>query len=215
MHPLPDLWVFLSAVIQGWLTWIGFALMIEPLAESWVPTSWERIKSWHRWDTERRHSVTRAVGVVLVFVACFQAWDEQYSAAHVAPPGGRHLTDEQRSRIRAALKLEASEKYQDVGKYQINSVQECEECAIYAEEIRETINSVPGWRFGGGALLFPADGRPPLVGLTIITRPEESAAPPALKIEKAFADAAIDLPSTLAEDMENGGVIVIVGRRQQ
>ena len=34
-----------------------------------------------KWQTERRHAVTRWMAVLLLFAACFQAWEEQHSAA--------------------------------------------------------------------------------------------------------------------------------------
>jgi hypothetical protein len=62
----------------------------------------------------------------------------------------RHLLPDQRQKIRDGLKLGSNERFA----FQINSVQNCDECEQFAEELRDFFNSIPGWEAGGGSLFF-------------------------------------------------------------
>ena len=70
---------FLTAVADRWAFWIGLLLMIEPFSESAFPVFAARIKRVLADD--RRKMAFRIAGAIALFVACFQAWDEQFELA--------------------------------------------------------------------------------------------------------------------------------------
>jgi hypothetical protein len=157
---------FLGAVISSWLFWIGACLTIEPFAEVLAPpkilASMKRLLGERR---DGRRTWLRWLGLAVLLVAVFQAWDVEYSARlNVDLLGGqRHLTEEQKTRLAAALKLPDNQTaYVDV-----NSATSCADCEEYAQELRDFIGSIPGWRADGGPAF---DTNANLRGLKIYTR---------------------------------------------
>jgi hypothetical protein len=116
----------------------------------------------------------------------------------------RHLSGDQRERMKLALRLESNENY----RFQINSTQNCDECELFAEELRDFFNSVPGWKAEGSVLFF---SQPFRRGLRLVTRSDEQHIKPVEKISKAFEDAGIALPRE-TEESEPGGFVIIVAR---
>ena len=102
------------------------------------------------------------------------------------------------------LRLEHDEIYE----FQINSVQNCEECEDYAEELRKFINTIPGWKAGGGTLTFLSplrrgikifmtkDGPPNAVGRKLVA---------ALNAANILVD--------MDETNTSGPATIVIGRR--
>jgi hypothetical protein len=122
--------------------------------------------------------------------------------------GIRTLHPDQKERMRPLLGLAASEHYS----LQINSNPNCDECEQFAEDIRDFINTVPGWTAGGGPLnLFGSKYR---YGVWIVSRPDEKDSAPVQKIDKAFRDAGIPLePDT--EDFPKGTFVIVIARQRK
>jgi hypothetical protein len=125
-------------------------------------------------------------------------------ASDFAQPQARRLSDEQKKRLRKGMTVGVDEHYE----IQINSAPSCEECELFAEEVRAYVNTIPGWAASGGPLIFPA---PKLRGLKLITRDDEKSSPIVQKIEKTFGDAGMPLVRS-SEDAPRGTIIVLVAR---
>lgn len=63
---------------------------------------------------------------------------------------GRHLRNEDRIQLITTLRS-SNDVNQSV---EINSASNCDECEEYAQELREAIGSIPGWRASGGTTIF-------------------------------------------------------------
>jgi hypothetical protein len=122
-----------------------------------------------------------------------------------AVPAARHLTDEQKERMRVALRLEPKESYA----LDVNSMPNCDECEVYAEELREFIGSIPGWRAGGGVIIFTM---PHEYGLKLFTYADEENAPAPTKLRNAFNSAGLELISESNPQMSKGQNIIVVAR---
>jgi hypothetical protein len=70
--------VFIRSVADSAIFWIGLFLMIEPYLEGAAPQVSAFLKRWL--EPNRRKRLFRAVGLVAIFFACFQAWNVQYEA---------------------------------------------------------------------------------------------------------------------------------------
>lgn len=126
-----------------------------------------------------------------------------------APPmqNGRHLTEDQKARIREALRLSPNENYY----VDFNSVPACDECEDFAEELREFVAAIPGWKTGGGPIFFWDNG-PWLVGLELACREDEKDSPAPTKLRKAFDSASLPLASRYF-NMAKGTTIILIGRQ--
>jgi hypothetical protein len=121
------------------------------------------------------------------------------------PPesAARHLKSGQRSAF--TQKLSSSPKGRFVFVY---SSQSCDECEIYAQEIRDAINSVPGWSGGGAPDIF---GTAAIKGMKIYTQSRANA-PDATKAISSASTAAgiqfdwVDDPGVIAA---NEGAIYV------
>jgi hypothetical protein len=116
----------------------------------------------------------------------------------------RHLTSSQKARLWNTLSIPISSNYA----FDINSAPSCDECEQFAEELREFINTIPGWRVGGGAIIFQVPA-PLNHGLWILAKDDRSTK--AMMIKSAFADAGMPLTYS-DENLKNGDVIVVIGR---
>src|SRR5258708_21583482 len=77
---LHNLVLFLEAVADHWLFWIGLFLMIEPYLERVAPKTWETVTRHLAEHPERRKRLFRIVGAIALFFACFQAWNVEHKA---------------------------------------------------------------------------------------------------------------------------------------
>src|SRR6202008_707515 len=101
----------------------------------------------------------------------FLAWqDEHEKLAQVPGPGQqeRHLIQQQKDRLRVGLLLPVNESHT----VEFNSVPNCDECEEYAQEFREFVSSLPGWKAGGSTLIF---SRPYERGLKLFTNDDQLA----------------------------------------
>jgi hypothetical protein len=118
---------------------------------------------------------------------------------------GRHLSKDQRARMTVNLRLAPDEKYA----FQVNSSPSCDECELFAEEIREFLNTIPGWEVSGSPLIF---AQPFRRGLRIISREDEKHIPPVEKLNKAFSDSGLLLIHESENALERGGFVIVIGR---
>ncbi len=126
----------------------------------------------------------------------------------VLPDKSRHLTNDQKERMAPFLKLVSTENYW----IEINSVPNCDECELYAEEFREFIGAIPGWRATGSAITLWDPNVSPY-GLRLQSGDGQNSPEMQRKITKAFSAASISLsilPTVHYSDDLSG--IVVVGR---
>jgi hypothetical protein len=155
-----------------------------------------------------------AIGAVSAFSIFFelrgtdqilgQIWEHVRETKPATVQEGRHLDSGQKAIMKTTLKLGIDEHYD----FQINSAPSCDECELFAEELREFFNTIPGWQTTGGPLIFPA---PHLRGLKIVCREQEKNLPIVKRVEQAFADAGLPLEQS-SEDVQAGTFIVLVAR---
>lgn len=117
----------------------------------------------------------------------------------------RHLSPDQRTRMRVALQMPPTEAYS----FEINSLPNCDECEQLAEEIREFISSIPGWKAGGSTVIFP---QPFHQGVHLFARADENHSLPIEKIYKAFSIAGISLICDTYNQMPPGMFTIVVAR---
>jgi hypothetical protein len=120
----------------------------------------------------------------------------------------RHLKNDQKDRIRRGMALGPDENYY----VQVNSLGGCDECALFSDEIRAFINTLPGWKAGGGPLQWPM-AESQHYGLWLLGMDKDRHAPPMEKIAKAFADGG--LPLQYSEGLAIPGLFVILIARAQ
>ncbi len=107
-----------------------------------------------------------------------------YGATRPSTP--RHLSNDQKARMAAELRLAPNENYS----VEINCIPNCDECADYADQLRGFIGRVPGWKAGSNTSASHFSFR---YGLKIITRADEKNLPAPQKLTKAFEVAGIAL----------------------
>ncbi len=119
----------------------------------------------------------------------------------------RHLEEDQKIRLRAALRLPANLAYG----LEFNSVPNCDECENYAQEFRDFVGSIPGWKAWGGVIIFGGD-----MGFRYGLKfyPTIDASPEYVKtINNAFSGASIPLasgsPGGRIQDLGAEGIIVV------
>ena len=134
----------------------------EPPFCSWRPVIF---KGWLRYDCSGRLRLAEspqrgywgafrlsviAATILTLFLsgvlgeAFYIAGLRQQSGASAASKAVRHLSPDQRARMRLALRVKPTKTYY----FDINSLPDCDECEQFAEEIRAFINSVPGLESG-------------------------------------------------------------------
>jgi hypothetical protein len=112
----------------------------------------------------------------------------------------RHLRSEGKDRMRRALALGPNEIYE----LQVNSAPGCDECEQFAEEIRIFLNTIPGWKAGGGPLIFP---QPPRRGLWLVAADLTSR--PVELLFKAFEGGGVPLTRETEGAVPNIPVILV------
>jgi hypothetical protein len=83
----------------------------------------------------------KSLGVIALAAAVGVAWIIQ-------PKGtpARHLTAEQQTRLAEVLRLGPGENYS----IEFNSPPNCDECEEFAQELRDFVGGLPGWKAAGG-----------------------------------------------------------------
>jgi hypothetical protein len=208
---MSELYLYFTAFWSKWWAIVSaFALFaIEPIVEAYWP--------WGHKQLERLSKTTRTkIEIVIIagafFYAGFAAWSEEHEARLKAetisgnPGGSWQLTAEQRAKLSSGLRLAAGEKYS----IEINSVPSCETCEEFAQELRELIGNIPGWKAPGSTLVFSIPFRR---GLKIVTRTNERNLPFVVRLVTAFEGAGIPLPSEEEDNLTVGTAIIVVGRR--
>ena len=140
---------------------------------------------------------------ISVLLPAYVWYIEAFPAVHIE--SASHLTSDQKDRMEMALKLTSTEQYS----FQINSVPSCDECERFAEELRDFLNTIPGWTISGGPLIF-SDGHWRR-GLLLSTRDDERHTAPVEHVRRAFDSAGIKL-ETESEEFKKGTFVIIVGR---
>jgi hypothetical protein len=115
------------------------------------------------------------------------------------------LTGDQRARLVAGLRLPPGESHS----IEINSAPSCDPCEQFAEELRQFVSSMPGWKADGGPLIFRNPFRR---GLKIVTRSGEKEFPVVKQIVTAFEDAGMALPRDTEDSLGPGTIVIVVGR---
>jgi hypothetical protein len=118
----------------------------------------------------------------------------------------RHLTANQKDRIRNEMTVGLNEKYE----LQVNSLPSCDECDQFADEIRTFINTIPGWTAGGGPLMWPGPEELHR-GLWLLADDQDQRKSPALKVNNAFADAGLRLQQS-SGGIHPGFFVILVAR---
>ncbi len=182
------IWDFFCAVITYWTAWVtGVVFVIEQAAEFFFPKRFAQFDK--RFPKEKRRKFLLWFCAFGFVVASFQAFDDvsyRLRQTQQFNPAGeeRHLTDDQKTRIREALRLSPDENYH----VDFNSLPNCDECEDFAEELREFVATIPGWKIGGGPAMFWDNG-PRLIGLELACRQDEKDFPAQTKLKKAFDSA--------------------------
>jgi hypothetical protein len=150
---------FLYVFSAFWPKWwpvvtVGSLLGIDAFVSAFWP--------WGKRQLDRiPHNNRVRIEVILLFVsifyAGFAAWDEEHTKwqqEHDARLGVasnvRHINNEDRIQLITTLR-KAGGSDQSV---EINSASNCDECEEYAQELREVISSIPGWKATGGTTIF-------------------------------------------------------------
>jgi hypothetical protein len=112
-----NLGLFLSAVADHWIFWIGILLMIEPYAEGIAPRTWGVVRGFLARHPEGRKKIFRIAGLIALFFACFQAWSSQYEA-RLNAEARRQATAEEIQKLLAMKSLISSgvKEGEDIGK---------------------------------------------------------------------------------------------------
>jgi len=164
---------------------------------------------------QRRWAISFALVGILSFFAIFnemrgtdqilgQIWEHIKGIKTVSPTAARHLDDEQRIRMKKALKLSPDENYE----FQINSAPSCDECELFAQELRDFFNIAPGWTAGGGPIIFPM---PRLHGLVLLSVGDGKITAAVQKIKMAFSSAGMPLEYR-SDGVQPGSFVILVAR---
>jgi len=198
-------YLYLAAIWKHWWAFMMAGPLVLDECLRWISP---RSKAWlDRIDRRKRRRFEIGLMLAGIFLAGFLAWEDEHEKLVTALVPGqheRHLTPQQKDRLRAALVLPVDENHV----IEFNSVPNCEECEDYAEEFREFISSLPGWKSKGSTLIF---SRPYERGLKLFTSSDYLAN----KLTTAFDSASISLPrdperSSFAAPTE---AIIVVARR--
>jgi hypothetical protein len=163
----------------------GALLGVDQLIRTHWPWGAARLE---RIPTLLRRRIEFGLLVAAIFYAGFSAWSDEHEARVKAEQGAiyrstdRHLTSEERVRLVTGLRAAGGI---DQG-IEINSASNCDECEEYAQELRDAINSVSGWKATGGTTIF---GSAAIRGVRFNVGSLESRAEPIVKLAKAFEGA--------------------------
>ncbi|MGO9459835.1 MAG: hypothetical protein ACLPWS_21905 [Rhodomicrobium sp.] len=158
---------FIQSLIGNWIFWFGALLTAEQVIEN----LWPGYKRWldkHEVIKVYRAKALRWGAAFLVFLACFQAYQEQYNEAQKAilerdkvlgerdearptlagkmAPG--HLNSEEHAKLLDALSATGGEQFHVT----INSELGCGECEDYAIQLRKVAREAK-WKVAGQPLM--------------------------------------------------------------
>jgi hypothetical protein len=206
-----DFNLYLTAVgTHWWAFMMGFPFVIDEIVKWFWPSGKEWLAA--HLSPQGRRRIEIALTLAGVFIAGFLAWSDEHAARltsegePIPSPSGRQISMEQRMHLTSSLKLPPNESYN----VEFNSVPNCEECEDYAQDFRDFISTLPGWKAGGSTLVFSI---PYQSGLKLIVRSDEQRSAGAEKLRLGFADAKIALPQEVDQNLQPGMIIVVVGRR--
>jgi hypothetical protein len=201
MPSMHDMVLFVGTLISNWAAFMtgGIPAALFLLIERWRTKQFE-------WKTFAL--IFFGLGF---FAASYQTWKHEYVLRKNTeqtgnPSGSWQLTAEQRAKLSSGLRLAAGEEYS----IEINSVPSCETCEEFAQELRELIGNIPGWKAPGSTLVFSIPFRR---GLKLVTKTNERNLPFVVRLVTAFESAGIPLPSEEEENLIAGTAIIVVGRR--
>ena len=120
---------------------------------------------------------------------------------------GRHLNEDSKARLRTALRISSSESYS----FQINTLPSCDECEQFAEELRDFINTVPGWQASGGPLMWTISQF--RYGMFFVSHGNDQDSSVAKKVFNAFRDAGLPLTPHVELQMKQGEFTIVIGRQ--
>jgi len=149
----------------------------------------------------------RSLGGILMAaaVAAAVAWAIQTKAPI---DSSRHLSDDKKISMAAKLQLDPNETYS----VEFNSASNCDECEEFAEEIREFINKLNGWKATGGTTIF---GSARERGIKIVVRTIDDKLKAATLIHDAFENAGIPTIWNYYEQQPGGTFTVLIARRER
>jgi hypothetical protein len=206
---------FFWALGTYWWTLVpSGVLMIVPILESHLLEDKQAIiDAW--WPKKNRARHIRWVSAAAVLVAAFLAFDDvntrnralQRQLAFVPTPA-RHLKNEERVQLITSLRASGGAN-QSV---EINSASNCDECEEYAQELREVIGSVPGWKVTGGTTIF---GNASIRGIRLYVRSLANRAQAAMNLAAAFDAANIQFDWIEDESLQRVGYeyLILVARQ--
>ena len=181
---------------------MGFPFIVDE-AVKWF---WPAGKEWlaANLSAQRRRNIEIALMLAGIFLAGFLAFKAEHLARLDAEritagpaTAARILSKQQRERLSSSLKIPATEHYA----VEFNSVPNCEECEEYAQDFRDFISTLPGWKAGGSTLVF---SMPYQIGLRLVLRSDEKSSVVAERIRAGFADAKIALLEEPVNDLTPG-----------
>jgi hypothetical protein len=206
-----DVGSFAGHVLLNWWTLLaGVMVAVEPVAR----LLWHGYDRWAAtWLLAPRRKRLARIGALAAFVvANYLAYHEAKEEARMAQnhsimDTGRHLKTDQQSRMMPEFQLSSGETYS----IQINSLPNCDECEVYAQELRDFVGAIPGWKVGGSAL-FLVDPAAPREGMYLILnsdlRPELRR-----KLFAAFAAGSIPLSIRTPQTFPDLDAAIVVARR--
>lgn len=207
---MADIGTFIEAVLWNWWTVLaGFMIAVEPVTRF----LWRGYDAWaaKRLSPSRRRKLARAAALGAFIIANYMAFhaakEETRAARGVVTDTARHLTPDKKARLAAALQLGSDKNYS----IEFNSVQNCDECEDYAQELRDFVGSIPGWKASGSVITF-ADPYAPRTGLQLVLG--DKASPEVGKrLLAAFGAASIALTPRPSEQLQGLDAIIVVARQ--
>jgi hypothetical protein len=149
---------------------------------------------------------------IAVLEATIQNLESRPTASTPPTDSSRHLTPQQGMRL--ATKLRIGHEEHEQFHIEFNSVQNCDECEDYAQELRDFFNTMQGWQAGGDVITFASEPKF-RQGLHLVVG-DEYAAALTDRILSAFDAADIPLLPSDPEKLYGGlNAIVVVGKQQK
>jgi hypothetical protein len=206
-----DIGSFIGQVLWNWWTVLaGFVIAAEPVTRF----LWRGYDEWaaKRLSAPRRRKFARAGALAAFVIANYMAFHDvkqEMRRAQATSLGqtGRHLRPDQQARLASGLELRPNENYS----VEFNSLPNCDECEVYAQEFRDFVGGLPGWKTSGGAITF-SDPSAPRTGLQLILG-DKTSSDVGKKLLAAFATASIPLISRPSEQLQDLDAIIVVARQ--
>jgi hypothetical protein len=198
--------------LAGYARWLlaGGPYLIDTLLKRLSPEK----AAWldKRLSPQRRRRAEVGIFLAAIFFAGFLAWRDErvtrLSGERRTANTARHLTDDQKVRMAEQMRLSPDENYV----VEFNSVPNCDECEDYAQELREFVGTLPGWKAGGDVITFAGSAN--RTGLRLFAN-SKSSPKMVQKIVSAFVSASIPLPEDTPEVYQGLDAIIVVARRQR